>query len=52
MKKIAALMSLVLIASCGADGAPTQPDVGVSTKVGVNSKSGAYSDTNITIRFP
>lgn len=47
-----AFAMMIGLVACGADGEPTKPEVGVSTTVGVNSKSGAYTDTNVNIHFP
>ena len=53
MKKIVlSLCVLTALSSCGADGEPTAPEVGVSTSVGVNSKTGLHTDTSVNIHFP
>ncbi len=49
---LAALLALLTLTACGVDGEPVPPTVGVSTTVGVNSNSGGYTDTSISIHFP
>ncbi|MCA0044336.1 hypothetical protein [Celeribacter litoreus] len=49
---ITALLVSVFLSACGADGEPRSPDVNVSTTIGVNSASGGYTDTDISIHFP
>lgn len=47
-----ALMSLSLLAACGADGAPRKPVVSGKQTIGVNSNSGVFTNTQIGITFP
>ncbi|SFJ83877.1 hypothetical protein [Celeribacter neptunius] len=47
-----AFAMMIGLVACGADGDPVKPEVGVSTTVGVNSKGGSYTDTDINIHIP
>ncbi|WP_417243906.1 hypothetical protein [Celeribacter sp.] len=53
MIRIATVLALLAtLAACGADGAPSRPIVSGKQTVGVNSNTGAYSETKIGITFP
>ena len=51
MKKLAVLGGLVALGACGVDGEPTPPEVTGKTTVGVNSDSGVFNSTQITLLF-
>jgi hypothetical protein len=46
------LLGLLTLAGCGAAGAPVKPQISGSATLGVNSNSGAYTDTEIAISIP
>ncbi|WP_417249723.1 hypothetical protein [Celeribacter sp.] len=46
------LMSLGLLVGCGVDGEPSKPVVTGKQTFGVNSSTGAYTNTQIGITFP
>lgn len=52
IRTIAAMISLVLLVACGADGEPVKPTVTGKQTFGVNSSSGGYANTQIGITFP
>lgn len=52
MKPIFAILMALVLTACGLDGEPVTPDVGVNTTIGVNSRSGTYTDTSVSIHFP
>ena len=49
MKITAALLTLTILASCGADGAPVTPTVSGKSTVGVNSNSGVFTQNSLTV---
>ena len=51
MKRIATVLALALLASCGADGAPVAPEVSGTQTIGVNSDSGMFTRSSFTLFF-
>lgn len=47
--KYLAILALILVAGCGADGEPVKPDVGVKTTIGVGSKSGPRVRNEVSV---
>ena len=48
-KAIVFAVIALALTGCGVDGAPSQPEVSGKTTFGVNSKTGAFSETEIGI---
>lgn len=51
MKKLALILVVAAVSACGVDGEPTPPEVTGKTTVGVNSDSGLFNSTQITLLF-
>lgn len=51
MKRMAAVLALALLASCGADGEPVAPEVSGTQTIGVNSESGMFTRSSFTLFF-
>jgi len=52
MKPAFAVLSLaILLAACGADGAPIAPKYSAETSIGYNSKTGPFSQTKLGVCF-
>jgi hypothetical protein len=51
MKRIAAVMALGLLVSCGVDGEPVPPKLSAETTIGVNSETGAFNRIAFTLFF-
>ncbi|MFY0596882.1 MAG: hypothetical protein JXQ85_10665 [Cognatishimia sp.] len=47
MKRIATLMAVVLLASCGVDGAPVKPSAGIGIGIGPN---GVTTTTKVGVK--
>ena len=52
MMRTVLVLGLLTLAGCGAAGAPVKPQISGSATLGVNSNSGAYTDTEISIFVP
>ncbi len=51
MKRIAAVLALGVLVSCGADGEPIAPKLSANHTIGMNSESGAFNRSSITLFF-
>lgn len=49
IRLIFATFAAVSLVACGVDGSPTAPEVSAKTSVGVNSKTGVFTQTEIGI---
>lgn len=52
MKKfVAGLIALTVLAACGVDGEPLTPSFSGKTTVGINSNTGAFTNTELGVSF-
>ena len=51
MKRIALILALGVLVSCGADGEPIPPKVSANHTVGVNSETGVFNRSSFTLFF-
>ena len=51
MKRIALVLAMGLLVSCGADGEPIPPEISSNHTIGVNSESGAFTRNSFTLFF-
>lgn len=51
MKRIAAVLALGLLMSCGVDGEPVPPEVSGTQTIGVNSSEGLFTRSTFTLFF-
>ena len=45
------LLGTAFLSSCGVDGEPVKPSYSTETTIGYNSRTGAFNNTTIGVRF-